>query len=260
MSGRVTGKIALLTGAAGGLGLAAAELLVAEGARVYITDLDAVRGGGAAERIGARFMQQDVSSESQWLAVMDTVREEQGRLEILVNNAGTGGSSAQGNPENTELDEWRRVQEVNLQSVFLGCRAAIPLMRASGGSIINLSSVAALMATPFITPYSVSKAGVAQLSRNVAMHCAERGYRIRCNSVHPGQIDTDMHRQGLRDVALAMDADEQEIRQGSLQRIPLGEFGEPADIAYAVLYLASDEAKHVTGSQLVVDGGMTLNG
>jgi len=178
-AGRVAGKTALVTGAAGGLGLASAALLVKHGATVYITDLAQDRGEAAAQSIG---------------------------------------------------------------------------------SIVNLSSVAALMATPFITPYGVSKAGVAHLSRNVAMYCATAGYRIRCNSIHPGQIDTDMHRQGLRDFALSMGVDEEEVRGGFLQKIPLGEFGEPDDIAYAVLYLASDESKHVTGTQLVVDGGMTLNG
>lgn len=259
-NGRVAGKVALVTGAAGGLGLATATMLAAQGATVYLSDLADDKGSAAAKDIGAAYLHQDVTSEERWQEVMQEIGKAHGKLDILVNNAGIGGSSLQGNPENAELQEWQRVQEINLQSVFLACKQAIPVMREQGGSIVNLSSVAALMVTPFVTPYSVSKAGVAHLSRNVAMYCATQGYRIRCNSVHPGQIDTDMHRSGLRDFAESMRVEEEEVRQGFLQKIPLGEMGQPDDIAYAVLYLASDESRHVTGTQLVVDGGMTLNG
>ncbi|RMF07908.1 MAG: SDR family oxidoreductase, partial [Alphaproteobacteria bacterium] len=143
--------------------------------------------------------------------------------------------------------------------VFLGCRAAIPaIKRAGGGSIINMSSIAALVATPFLTAYGASKASVRQLTMSVAMHCAQTGTRIRCNSVHPGQIRTPMHDALIREVAAKQGISQDEASAAFLSRIPMGEYGEPDDIAYAVLYLASDESKHVTGAQLVVDGGMQI--
>ena len=146
---------------------------------------------------------------------------------------------------------------VNTDGVFLGCKYAIPAIRDSGGgAIINMSSIAALVSTPFLTAYGASKAAVAQLTKSVAIHCAEKGYRIRCNSVHPGQVSTPMHDSLLSDVARAAEMSVEQVREMFLSKIPLGEFGTPEDIAEGVLYLASDAGKHVTGQELVIDGGM----
>lgn len=259
--GRVAGKVALVTGGADGLGKAIAALLARHGATTIITDLQEEKGRETALEIGAHFMAQDVASESQWQSILEQIQGEFGGLDILVNNAGISGPLANADPETTSLEDWQKIQEVNAQGVFLGCKHAIPVMReGGGGSIINLSSIAALVATPFITAYGASKAAVRQLTRSVASHCATTGSKIRCNSVHPGQISTPMHNNAVKEMAQLMNISEQEASDGFLSRIPCGEYGKPDDIAYAVLYLASDESKHVTGIQLVVDGGMDLNG
>ncbi len=180
---------------------------------------------------------------------------------MLVNNAGIGENSAANDPESTALDDFSRIYSVNAGGVFLGCKHAIPAMRESGGgSIINMSSIAALVATPFLTSYGASKAAVRQLTMSVAAHCAARGDRIRCNSVHPGQIMTPMLEGLFSDVADAHGQSAEFMRSEFLKQIPLGEFGEPDDVAYQVLFLASDESKHVTGTRMLVDGGMLSAG
>lgn len=258
---RVTGKVALVTGGASGLGLAIAALLVREGAITIITDIQNNIGGEEAEKVGAIFMQQDVADEDRWKEILKEIFEKYGRLDILVNNAAISGSVLGLDPETTTLDEWQKIQKVNGDSVFLGCKYAIDYMRQSGGgSIVNLSSIAALVATPFITAYGASKAAVRQLTMSVAMHCATTGSKVRCNSVHPGQIRTPMLENLFAETATLMEVSQADVEEKFLERIPLGEFGEPDDIAYMVLFLASDEAKHVTGGQFVVDGGMQLNG
>ena len=258
--GRVEGKVAIVTGGASGLGAAAAALLAREGARVTITDIDKAAGDDLASRLGLEFVCHDVTDEAGWATLIARTVAARGRLDVLVNNAGIGAAAGGTDPETTSLVDWNRVLAVNAGGVFLGCKHAIPALRQSGGgSIINLSSIAALVATPFITAYGASKAAVRQLTMSVAMHCAERGYRIRCNSIHPGQIRTPMLEGLFRDVAAAAHAEPEAIKGEFLQKIPLGEFGEPDDVAYAVLYLASDESKHVTGAQLVIDGGMHIN-
>ncbi len=257
--GRVSGKVAIVTGGASGLGAATARLLAQEGATVVVTDIQEDLGQALATEIGATFLRQDVADEARWDQVVTAVVQQHGGLHILVNNAGYEGPLDATSPENTRLVDWQRVHRINVEGVFLGCRAAIPAMRKSGGgSIINLSSIAALMATPFITAYGASKAAVRQLTSSVAIHCAQNKDRIRCNSVHPGQIRTPMHDKLIRDTAAAHGITEAEAAAGFVARVPMGEFGEPNDIAYAVLYLASDESKHVTGTQIVVDGGMDV--
>ncbi len=259
--GRVEGKVALVTGGANGLGRAIAALLVREGAKTIITDIQEQQGRAVAETIGAVFMPQDVSSEEQWQNLMSAIKSDYGRLDILVNNAGISGPVENADPETTSLEDWQKLQVINSQSVFLGCKHGIPLMReAGGGSIINLSSIAALVATPFIAAYGASKAAVRQYTKSVASHCATTGSRIRCNSVHPGQIKTAMHENLINETVRLTGVSAEQAEQQFLSRIPYGEYGEPEDIAYAVLYLACDESKHVTGTQLVVDGGMELNG
>lgn len=259
--GRVAGKVALVTGGAAGLGFAICRLLVAEGATVVMTDIQEEQGQKAASGLGAAFIRQDVSDEKQWTDILAAVYEQYGRLDILVNNAGISGPLGKSDPETTDSDDWRRIHDINAMGTFLGCKYAIDYMRRSGGgSIINLSSIAALVATPFITAYGASKAAVRQLTMSIAHHCATTGSRVRCNSVHPGQIRTPMLENLFDETAEMAGVPAAEVEKQFLSRIPLGEFGEPDDIAWMVLFLASDEAKHITGGQFVVDGGMQLNG
>ncbi len=256
---RVPGKVAIVTGGAAGLGASIACRLVGDGAQVVITDIQTERGRATAKEIGAEFLEQDVGDEAQWLSLIDAVERRFGGLHILVNNAGIAEAGAAADPETTLPEDWRCVMRTNAESVFLGCRAAIPAMRrSSGGSIVNMSSIAALVGTPFLTAYGASKAAVRQLTMSVALHCAQKGYGIRCNSVHPGQIRTPMHDALLKDTASAADAPLLAVEAEFRSRIPLGVFGVPDDIANAVLYLASDESRHVTGAKLVVDGGMQI--
>ncbi len=259
---RVKGKIAIVTGAASGLGRDIATLLAAEGARVTLTDINEAQGRDVTRSIkgDVRFVRQDVTDEEGWSALIKDTAEAYGGLDILVNNAGIALQDVPQDPEEARLEDWRRTQHVNVEGVFLGCKHAIPAMRDSkGGSIVNMSSVAALVATPFITAYGASKAAVRQLTKSVALHCAGNGSRVRCNSVHPGQILTPMLEGLFEDAARQAEAPLDAVRGEFLKKIPMAEFGEPRDIAYAVLYLASDEARHVTGAKLVVDGGITLN-
>jgi NAD(P)-dependent dehydrogenase (short-subunit alcohol dehydrogenase family) len=257
--GRVTGKIALVTGGASGIGRATAQRLAEEDAQVIITDIDTNAGIQTAEDLGIAFLHQDVGDEGNWQQIVTAIVDQFSGLHILVNNAGIGELTATSDPESTTLEEWNRTMSVNATGTFLGCKTAIPAIRDSGGgSIINLSSIAALVATPFITAYGASKAAVRQLTTSVAVHCAEAGYKIRCNSIHPGQIRTPML-DGLFDGAATNSGLSQTTMQSEfLKKIPLGEFGQAADIAHAVLFLASDESRHMTGAQLVIDGGMQV--
>jgi len=258
-SRRLHGKRAVVTGGAKGIGRAIVERFLEEGASVLLTDIDEDAGADAARALGADFMKQDVGDEASWPALMSEMRTKFGGLDVLVNNAGLGDLAKGNSPEDTSLEDWRRIFRVNAEGVFLGCRAAIPIMAESGGgSIVNLSSLAALVPTPFITAYGASKAAVLQLSKSIALHCAQQGYKIRCNTIHPGQITTPMHDGLIRDIAAGAGAPEEAVRADFLSRIPTGEFGQTRDIANAALFLASDEARHMTGEQMVVDGGMLL--
>jgi len=182
--------------------------------------------------------------------------DEFGGFDVLVNNAGFAGIGGV-SPEDTPLKSWRQTFSVNVDGVFLGCRAAIAVLRKSGGgSIINMSSVVSTRPTPFLIAYGASKAAVAHLSTSIALHGASD--KIRCNSVHPGQVQTDMHNNLIADAAAADGAPVAAVEADFTARIPLGEFGQAEDIANAVLFLASDESRYVTGMQMVVDGGMQL--
>ncbi len=259
IAGRLHGKRAVVTGGAKGIGFAIARRFIEEGGSVLLTDIDSDAGERAANEIGAAFLLQDVSKEEDWRNLIAKTGERLSGLDILVNNAGIGDVSGKDSPETTSLEDWRRTFMINSEGVFLGCREAIPLMaQGGGGSIINLSSIAALVPTPFITAYGASKAAVLQLSRSIALHCAQHGYKIRCNTIHPGQIRTPMHDKLMADTSKLASAAFEDVRAEYLSRIPLGEFGDPIDIANATLFLASDEARHITGAQLVVDGGMQL--
>jgi len=251
--GRVSGKVALVTGGALGLGKATAEMLAREGAKVVVTDVKEAEGGKTVEGIRAGgaeaiFVRHDASSEDDWKAVLKQALDAFGRLDVLVNNAGIG---ILGNVEDTTLEDWRKTQSVNLDGVFLGTKYGIEAMRRSGGgSIINLSSIEGLVGDPNLAAYNASKGGVRIFTKSAALHCARQGYGIRINSVHPGYIWTPM-------VEAVSKGKDTEKYKALVDLHPIGRLGEPDDIAYGILYLASDESKFVTGSELVIDGGYT---
>lgn len=245
------GKVALVTGAARGIGYEIANRLAQHGARVVLTDVESELGKEAAAAMeGATYRDLDVTSQDQWEEEIQALREKHGRLDVLVNNAGI---SPAANIEQTDLDLWRRVQTINVESVFLGCRTALPLMRESGdgGSIVNLSSIQGLRPAAPLAAYSASKAAVRALTKSVALHAA--GDRIRCNSIHPGGVQTRM----LDDFAAQTGDADAAIAQMNAAN-PLGRVGQPLDIANGVVYLASDMSIWVTGLELVIDGGATL--
>ena len=254
MAGRVARKVALITGGASGLGLAAARLMAAEGARVVITDVQADKGAAAAREIGgeALFLEHDVSSESSWTVTIDRAMERFGKINVLVNSAGIGGPD--GSIETVSLKQFKRMMAVNVEGTFLGCQNAVRVMKANGekNSIVNISSVAGLVSGWQMAAYSPSKAAVRLLTKSVALHCARAGYDIRCNSVHPAFIDTPMVQGGID-----ADSDPEKARKRLVRMVPLGRIGEPNDIGYMILYLASDESKFTTGAEMVVDGGCT---
>jgi 3(or 17)beta-hydroxysteroid dehydrogenase len=252
MSGRLAGKRAFVTGGASGLGLAMARAFVAEGARVIVADLSVEAGQEAVAELGAAavFIAHDVTDEASWPRALDEAASTLGGIDTLVNNAGVG---PVGNIEKTSLSEWRRVFAVNVEGVFLGCRAGIPHLRqAGGGSIVNLSSIAGIVGTPTLAAYGASKAAVRQLTKSVALHCAHRRDNIRCNSIHPAFVATPML-GGIVDAA----RDPAAARAGLEAQIPLGRLGDAAEIAALALYLASDESRFVTGAEFVIDGGLT---
>ncbi|MGH8457256.1 MAG: glucose 1-dehydrogenase [Stenotrophobium sp.] len=251
--GRVQGKVCVVTGGARGLGLAAAEALLAEGAKVMITDVDRAAGEAEAKRLGAStaFMAQDVTQVQQWQTVLDAVIAKWGRLDVLVNNAGIAGIF---DVEQVTLEHWNRTLGINLSGVFLGTQAAIARMKGKGGSIVNIASIEGLVGEALIPAYNASKGGVRIFSRSAAIHCARSGYGIRINNVCPGFAETQMVSGAL---ATMKPEQAQAFAAQTLGRIPLGRFAKPAEIAAAVLFLASDESSYVTGSDLVVDGGMT---
>jgi 3(or 17)beta-hydroxysteroid dehydrogenase len=248
---RLEGKVALITGAASGLGAASARRLAREGAFVVVTDRDVEKGAAVAASIGERavFIKLDVTSEAEWVAVIDGVVAAHGRLDILVNNAGVGVLAS---IEDTAIEAFRFVHAVNTEGVFLGCKHAVRVMKArGGGSIINMSSVAGIAGAPEMAAYCSSKGAVRTLTKSVAMHCAKKGYGIRCNSLHPAFIDTPMV-----DAVVNAHRDTDRARAGLVKSIPLGKLGEADDVAAAVAFLASDDAKFITGVELPIDGGM----
>jgi len=253
---RLAQKVALVTGGAVGLGQAIARRLASEGARVVITDVDRSAGAATAAAAGLAFIEQDVCDEHRWTQVVGEIEQRLGRLNILVNNAGILGPMNAISPEDTPIDLWRRIFAVNVEGVFLGCRAAIPAMRRAGdGSIINISSIAALRATPYATAYGASKAAVRQLTKSVAQHCAEKKLNIRCNSVHPGDVRTPLWDKAAEELARVRQVPVEVIIEEGRTDSPMGEFTLPEDIAAVVAFLASDEARHITGTKMIVDGG-----
>ncbi|HEX7776552.1 MAG TPA: SDR family oxidoreductase [Parvibaculum sp.] len=253
--GRVEGKKAFVTGGAQGLGQASAAMLAKEGALVTLADINEKGAKAVAEEINAKYPGRafavglDVTREDQWKDALAFANKAMGGLNVLFNNAGIGGGTT---VEDTDFEMFKHVQAVDVDSVFLGCKYAIPYMVPHApGSIINTSSIAGLIAGHNMAAYNAAKAAVWLLSKSVALHCAKRGYRIRSNSIHPTFIDTPI----LDGMTRGMSKEEL-VRKLSKQ-VPLGVVGDPDDVAYAVLYLASDESKFVTGSEIKIDGGIS---
>ncbi|NBW11224.1 MAG: glucose 1-dehydrogenase [Caulobacteraceae bacterium] len=257
MTGRVEGKKALITGAAGGLGEAFAWMLAREGAKVALSDIDGGRAETLARAINAEIpgsafaYAHDVASEEQWVSVVAAAAADLGGLSVLINNAGVGGPLVF--VEEDTAENWQRQYEINLRSVMFGCKHAMPHLRAAApASIINISSMAGLAAAPGMGAYNATKAGVWNYSRTIALEAAKMEWNVRSNSVHPVFIKTP-----ILDPFVAMaHGDEAKAHERLARGIPLKRIGEPNDVAYCVLYLASDESKFVTGSEFRIDGGM----
>lgn len=248
--GRVDGKVALITGAAQGLGLADAQVLAREGASVVMTDIQDEAGEAAATAIrdsggDAVYLHQDASAEADWTSLIQDTESRYGRLDVLVNNAGFVQMAT---PEECTLESFRVHNAVMSEGVFLGCKHAMSLMaKSGGGSIINMSSTASLLGYPIFFAYSAAKGAVSAMSKAIAVHCQMNGYNIRVNSLHPGAIDTPMVEETTSILGLE---DKSDIS-------PVG-LGEPEDVANVVLFLASDESRFVNGSEIVIDNALCI--
>jgi 3(or 17)beta-hydroxysteroid dehydrogenase len=247
----LSGQVAIVTGGASGIGAATVTLLSKAGASVVVADIQP-----AAQEAPGRFVEHDVTSEESWKALLADVLGHDGRLDILINNAGiTGGW---GTVESTTVEQWRRVEAVDSEGVFLGCKYAIEGMKKTGpqktqskGSIVNVSSVAALIGSAGPTAYCAAKGAVRLLSKSVALYCAEKKYGIRCNSVHPGGVDTPI----FNPLWQAMGHEQGRAMMGSHH--PIGDMADPEDLGELILWLASERSAFVTGAEFVADGGLT---
>lgn len=256
LSMRLNNKIALITGAGRGIGQAIAELFHQEGATVIVTDICDESGNFVTQALGGRaqYRHLDVKKESDWQNISQWIQQTYGGLDILVNNAGITGFLETSGPfdaENPDLDSWEEIHRVNLNGVMLGCKYAIGLMKQQGGSIVNISSRSGIVGIPAAVAYASSKAAVRNHTKSVALYCAEKSYRIRCNSIHPAAIMTPMW-----DAMLGQGAEREAMIKTIEAGIPLGHFGEAIDVAFGALYLASDESKYITGIELNIDGGI----
>lgn len=253
MAGRIENKVAFVSGGASGLGEAMVTRFAQEGALVYFGDVNAEKGMRLAEATGAVFLQQDVSEEAQWISVMARIEEDHGRLDVLVNNAGILGTGAL---ETIDVAAWNRLFAINVTGVMLGCKHGGMLMQrnpgGASGSIINISSNSALLATASDCGYSATKGAVKLMTQSIAINFARRGLAIRCNSLHPGPTDTPIF-EPWRATEKAAKILEDKLHEMT----PMGRLGRPEEIANMALYLASDESSFSTGSQFVVDGGGT---
>ena len=253
--GRVENKVAIVTGAASGLGFAAAQKLMDEGAKVLLTDINEEVINSMPERLSNYSETQfhtavhDVANEESWINIIENAENQFGKINILVNSAGI---SLGADVVSTDFEIWKKVHQVNLDSVFLGCKYAVPIMSKSGqGSIINLSSISGIVAGWNTAAYNSSKAGVRLLSKSVALYCSKKGYDVRFNSVHPAFVDTP-----ILDPLKQAFGEENAVAKLSRQ-IPMNKIGDTDDVSYAILYLASDESKFMTGTEIVLDGGLS---
>ena len=255
--GRVKGKVALVTGGASGLGAAQCKMLAKEGAKVAVTDINEDGAKAVASEIcqaggEAIFLKHDVTLEADWKRTVTETVKQLGGLDILVNNAGIVIPKT---VEDTSLEEWRLTLAINLDGVFLGTNCAVAVMKENGGgSIVNISSIEGIVGEPMAAAYNASKGGVRIFTKSVALHCADNGYDIRVNSVHPGFFPTPMMIGGIEGMSPEQGA---AFKQRIEKSIPLKRVGDLDDIAYGVLFLASDESKYMTGTELIIDGGYT---
>lgn len=250
MTGRVAGKIALVTGGGSGLGAADCAALAREGATVVVTDVSLDSAQKVADMIGNGAVAKalDVASEEAWIALIADLDQQFGRLDILVNNAGI---VQMADCEDVTLEQFRRVNAIMNEGVFLGCKYALPLLkRAENASIINMSSTGALLGYPIFFAYSAAKGAVRSMTKSIAIMCQEKGYRIRCNSVHPGAIETPMVQEAEGRIGQA-----EPVATGVL---PAGAKGAPEDVANMIVFLASDESRFVTGAEFVIDNAVTI--
>jgi 3(or 17)beta-hydroxysteroid dehydrogenase len=246
--GRLDGKVALITGAASGIGRATAGLFHRQGAKVAATDRNEAGLKALGEDADLTLVQ-DVTDEARWREVVDAAVAAFGRLDILVNSAGI---AVLGNIETTTLADWRKVNAVNVEGAFLGCREAVRAMKGTGGSIVNLSSVAGIIGDASSTAYCASKGAVRLLTKSAALHCARAGYGIRVNSVHPSFAETPMVLEGI-----ARAKDPERVRAGLMRAAPMGRMGRAEEVANMILFLATDESSFTTGAEFMVDGGLT---
>ncbi|MGB7370836.1 glucose 1-dehydrogenase [Erythrobacter sp.] len=249
--GRVQDKVVLLTGGAMGLGKASAKALVKEGAHVIITDIDKEAGAATAEELGCEFLPQDVTDWDRWQEIIAEAEARHGRLDVLVNNAAI---TVFGSLMDISPEDFRRCYTVDVDSIFMGCKAAIPLIaRSGGGSVVNFSSAAGNKASPDLAAYNSAKAAVAMLSKSIALWCAREGNGVRVNTVQPGTILTP----NVESV-IAGTPDPDATREAFSLAQPIGRMGEPEDIAHLIVYLASDESRFATGAPFIVDGGLSI--
>ena len=252
--GRVENKVVVITGAGSGLGKADALRLSEEGAKLVLTDINEAEGRRTGEECEgeAIFFAQDVKDESSWPRLIETTIAAFGRLDVLVNNAG---NSHIANIESASTDQWHDILRVHLDGTFFGCRSAIPEMtKSGGGSIINMSSVAALVGLSPYLAYSAAKGGIRSMTKSIAIYCREKKNLIRCNSIHPGSISTPMVHAALETLS-GIHLMEEEDPEATRKALGIG---EPLDVANMVLFLASDESKHINGAELVIDNGATV--
>ncbi len=254
--GRVSGKKVFITGGAQGLGACFARMLAAEGAKVVVTDVNSKGAEKTAAEIDAKypgsaaFCHHDVTKCEDWENALGMAAEFMGGVNVLINNAGIGGW---GNIETETLKEWRRTMDIDVDAIFVGTQLAMPYLKESQpSSIINISSVAGMIASGDMLAYNTAKAGVWMMTKSIALHCARSGYDIRCNSVHPVFTRTP-----IIDPLVALGGGGEKGESKLTRQIPLQRLGEPEDVGYAVLYLASDESRFVTASEFKIDGGIT---